>query len=115
MIEGPDDATATCALWRFYACGFSGSSTTTFLTGGNRTWGMVFDGCLFESFESLCGDATSSQRVAILPSNQVSGVTKWDSEAPVLTPQTHIFGGGWDTQHMMLGSAHLWVDPQGEL
>jgi len=114
MIEGPDDASATCALWRFYACGFSGSPSTTFLTGGNRTWGMVFDSCLFENFESM-SDATSSQRVTILPNNQVSGVNKWDSEAPLLTPQTQIFGGRWDTQHILLGSAHLWVDPRGEL
>ncbi len=114
MIEGPDDPSATCALWRFYACGFSGSPSTTFLTGGNRTWGLVFDACLFESFESI-SDARSSQRVTILPSNQVSGVAKWDSEALLLTSQTQIPGGRWDTPHIMLGSAHLWVDPQGEL
>ena len=113
MIEGPND-TSACDLWRFYACGFSGSSSTTFLTGGNHVWGMIFDACLFENFASI-SDAQSFERVAIMPSNQVSGVAKWDSEARVLLPATRIQGGGWDTEHIVLGGAHLWVDPRGEL
>src|SRR3989449_10289528 len=50
MIEGPDDASATCALWRFFAGGLSGRPGAAFFYGGEHTPGagvvrLLFVGC----------------------------------------------------------------------
>jgi hypothetical protein len=114
MIEGPADPSSVCHLWRFYACSFTGSPDTVCISRGNRVFGVAFDWCLFESFKSI-SDGTTSDRVAVLPGNQVSGVRQWDAEAPSLTPSMRLPHAGWDTQHLILGDTHLWVDPRGDL